>query len=223
MPCVTGARQETVLDVLSTKAQLEHAPYFLAHEDVTTQLDHLSLTEMRVNVSSVGFALKGVRSPFIGLHQIDNIATAVCAAEQLEHIFAQSIDNDTLTRGIENARIHSHLRCRFETIWQAPHTICDVAHNPPGYARLAETLDVIGTPPMIVVMGVMQDKDYRTMLRMIAPMCSMLVCVQPAIARALPSAELARESQALGNRRTTPARLPMASGLLPEWRRRKGK
>lgn len=198
VPCVTGARQESVIDVFRAAAALEHAPFIIAYDEVTTRLNEMTLTGMNVDVLSRSHSLKNVISPFIGMQQMENIATAICAAEQLQNIFAQAMDNDMLVRGIENALRNSHLRCRFETLRQSPLTICDVAHNPPGFTRLVETLNAIGAPRMIWVMGVMQDKDYRTMLQTIAPVCDSLVCVQPALARALNSMDLKNEAQAVG-------------------------
>jgi len=198
VPLVTGVKQESAMKIILDVAKRESAPVTFSQFDMQMKLNEITSSEMRIDVQGNAHSLKNVTSPFVGVHQMDNIATAVCAIEQAENIFAHAVSDAVLAKGIEKTLIHSHLRCRFETLWRDPVMICDVAHNPSGFERIMETLDVIGTRGCIWVLGVMKDKDYRKILRLIRPKCSMLFCVQPKTDRALPSAELAISAQMLG-------------------------
>jgi len=190
VPVVSGATQDSVKEIFIDVAKRESAPLTFAYDAVQTKLNDMTLDKMNINVQDKTHQLENVSSPFIGMHQMENVATAMCAIEQTENILAHKLDDAVIARGIANAVINSHLRCRFETIKKNPVVICDVAHNPPGFERIMETLDVIGTPGFVWVIGVMKDKDYRSILQSAAPKCKKLFCVQPEYDRALPSAEL---------------------------------
>jgi dihydrofolate synthase/folylpolyglutamate synthase len=198
VPVVSGATQDSVKDIFIDAAKRESAPLTFAYDAVQVKLNDMGLDKMSVDMHGKAHQLKNVSSPFIGMHQMENIATAMCAIEQTENILVHKIDDAVITRGIEKAIANSHLRCRFEMLKKNPVVICDVAHNPPGFERIIQTLDVIGAPGFVWVVGVMKDKDYHSILQTIAPKCKKLFCVQPAYDRALPSAELKSVAASLG-------------------------
>ena len=71
--------------------------------------------------------------------------------------------------------------------------IIDGAHNPDGAQKLAECLNAhLPSCKCTVVMGVMADKDYRQMIRSIAPFAKEFVAVTPDSSRSLPCEALAR-------------------------------
>ncbi|HET7152209.1 MAG TPA: folylpolyglutamate synthase/dihydrofolate synthase family protein [Candidatus Kapabacteria bacterium] len=198
VPLVSGATQDSVKKIFIDTVKRESAPITFAYDAVQIILNDMSLEKMSVDVRGKAHQLKNVASPFIGMHQMENIATAVCAIEHAENILTHKIDDTIITRGIENAVTNSHLRCRFEMLKKDPVVVCDVAHNPPGFERIMETLDVISTEPLVWVVGVMKDKDYHSILQMIAPKCTKLFCVQPEYDRALTSKELQSVATSLG-------------------------
>jgi dihydrofolate synthase/folylpolyglutamate synthase len=58
--------------------------------------------------------------------------------------------------------------------------ILDVAHNPDGMRVLVQTLDAVKPlKPVTAVLGVLNDKDWRQMITMIAPHVDRLVLVAP--------------------------------------------
>jgi dihydrofolate synthase/folylpolyglutamate synthase len=57
---------------------------------------------------------------------------------------------------------------RMEIIGREPLIICDATHNPEGARVLRDTLDErFGDKRIVFVMGVMKDKDYENMARII--------------------------------------------------------
>ena len=68
----------------------------------------------------------------------------------------------------------------------------DGGHNPQGAAALADSLrDVFPERKVTFVMGVLADKDYRSMVREVVPLASAFACVTPPNPRALSADELA--------------------------------
>jgi dihydrofolate synthase/folylpolyglutamate synthase len=65
--------------------------------------------------------------------------------------------------------------------------IFDVAHNAEGMASLVRTLDAVAPArPLVVVLGVLRDKDWRGMMSAICPIADVTIVTSP------PSAPAAR-------------------------------
>ena len=75
---------------------------------------------------------------------------------------------------------------RFEVLSREPLLIVDGAHNPNGVEALVDTIRAYFPDQKInFVMGVMKDKDYHTMLRLIAPYATRFITELPDAHRAL--------------------------------------
>lgn len=83
---------------------------------------------------------------------------------------------------------------RFEVLSRTPLLIVDGAHNPNGVEALVDTIRAYFPDQKInFVMGVMKDKDYHTMLRLIAPYAARFITELPDAHRALRPEELKSE------------------------------
>lgn len=86
---------------------------------------------------------------------------------------------------------------RFEVLSREPLLIVDGAHNPNGVEALVDTIRAYFPDQKInFVMGVMKDKDYHTMLRLIAPYAARFITELPDAHRALRPDELKAEIRA---------------------------
>ncbi|MCR5605113.1 MAG: bifunctional folylpolyglutamate synthase/dihydrofolate synthase [Lachnospiraceae bacterium] len=81
---------------------------------------------------------------------------------------------------------------RFQKLYDDPVIIADGAHNPDAAYRLRETIvTVLDGYRLIYIFGMFKDKDYRKVIRIMAPMADMIYTVQtPDSKRALPKEEL---------------------------------
>ena len=56
----------------------------------------------------------------------------------------------------------------------------DVAHNPDGIRSLVETMELVSLPrPLAAVLGVLRDKDWRAMMRIICPFVDFTILTAP--------------------------------------------
>lgn len=86
---------------------------------------------------------------------------------------------------------------RFEVLSRDPLLIVDGAHNPNGVEALVDTIRAYFPDQKInFVMGVMKDKDYHTMLRLIAPYAARFITELPDAHRALRPEQLKSEIRA---------------------------
>lgn len=123
-----------------------------------------------------------------GEHQLDNLATAVCAAELLAPRFA-SIDVTAVAKGVEEFSWPGRLEL-VRLAGRRPPVLFDAAHNPDGCAALARFLGRLDVP-FDLVFGCLADKDARSMLAPLAQRPRCLFLTRPSSPRALAAKTLA--------------------------------
>jgi dihydrofolate synthase/folylpolyglutamate synthase len=121
-----------------------------------------------VTVTETGYRfdyqnMKNLEINLFGRHQIKNACLAVDAAKiASQNGFA--ISSEDIRAGLEKTKWPG----RMEIIGREPLIICDATHNPEGARVLRDTLDErFGDKRIVFVMGVMKDKDYENMARII--------------------------------------------------------
>ena len=88
---------------------------------------------------------------------------------------------------------------RFEVISKNPLFIFDGAHNPEGITAATESiLHYFGNEKVVVLSGVLADKDYNFIAKKLARVASHAVTITPDNPRALRGEEYARLLSALG-------------------------
>ena len=126
----------------------------------------------------------------LGSYQPSNAAMAIEIAGALRER-GWEIPDEAIARGIAETRWPA----RFEVLDQPagmPTVVIDGGHNPQGAGVLADSLcDVFPDKRPVFLVGILADKDYRSMLRAVVPLASAFVCVTPPNSRALDAADLA--------------------------------
>lgn len=126
----------------------------------------------------------------LGSYQPSNAAMAIEIAGALRER-GWEIPDEAIARGIAETRWPA----RFEVLDQPagmPTVVIDGGHNPQGAGVLADSLcDVFPDKRPVFLVGILADKDYRSMLCAVAPLASAFVCVTPPNPRALDAADLA--------------------------------
>jgi dihydrofolate synthase/folylpolyglutamate synthase len=139
---------------------------------------------------------ESVRVQARGTFQRANMALARGAAEAHLNALGRELDEAAVT----DAAAATTIPGRLQQIGEDPVTILDGAHNPDAIAALVESLGEAfpdGRPPALV-MGVLEDKDAASMLRMLLPRCSRAWFTAPPSGRALSPAALQSQARQLG-------------------------
>ena len=121
-----------------------------------------------------------LRINLAGTHQTDNAAVALAAAETLREKGFR-IPDRAIAEGLANARADA----RFETLRRDPPVIFDGAHNPDGIRALTENINALLGGRVILVFGVMGDKNYAEMIKTLAPSVRYAFTVRPSNPRSL--------------------------------------
>ena len=150
----------------------------------------MSQVESAVPMRQFSYRGREYATRLLGSYQPSNAAMAIEIAGALRER-GWEIPDEAIARGIAETRWPA----RFEVLDQPagmPTVVIDGGHNPQGAGVLADSLrDVFPDKRPVFLVGILADKDYRSMLRAVAPLASTFVCVAPPNPRALDAADLA--------------------------------
>jgi dihydrofolate synthase/folylpolyglutamate synthase len=139
------------------------------------------------------FSYRGERfeTRLLGSYQPYNATLAIEAACALRGE-GWNVSDEAVRSGIA----HTSWPARFEVVEAgsgAPTIVVDGGHNPQGAVALADSLaDVFPGKRPVFVMGVLADKDYRSMIDAVIPKARCVLCIAPPNPRALSADDLAR-------------------------------
>ena len=132
-----------------------------------------------------------LRTKLLGSYQPANAALAIETADALR-TRGWVITDEAVRQGVTNAAWPG----RFEIVRAEkgePTIVVDGGHNPQGAQALVDSLvDVFPGRKPVFIMGVLEDKDYPTMLEIVMPLVGGFVAVTPDNPRALSADKLAR-------------------------------
>jgi len=179
-PVVLAEQPAEVLAVMEERAVALNSPLLCFGADFSASWGPGGLDYRRGERT-----LSGLAPGIGGRYQAVNAATALAAAELLP--VGRPLGDETLRRGIARARWPG----RMESFAGPPRIILDGAHNPAGAEALAASLAGVPRRRLIVVAGIMGDKDAGGILAPLLSLTDKVVAVTPAVERGLPAAELA--------------------------------
>lgn len=160
------------------------------------RVDFTDLTPLESGLEGQSFAWKGTqyRLALLGAHQLCNAATA------LETVAALRRRGwDIPEKAVADGLAHVKWPARLEVLGRKPLFLVDGGHNPQCAQALTESLGALLPGKKVVfLLGVLRDKDYGRMMRLLLPFAEKFVCLTPLSPRALPASELAQYLTGLG-------------------------
>ncbi|KOA20204.1 folylpolyglutamate synthase [Clostridium homopropionicum DSM 5847] len=111
----------------------------------------------------------------LGRHQILNCATVIYSIEELKRLGIE-ISNEAIEKGLSKVKWIG----RMEILERRPLTIIDGAHNIDGIVKLRESLEeYLNYKDVVLILGILADKQVEAMIRIIAPIAKRIICVTP--------------------------------------------
>jgi dihydrofolate synthase/folylpolyglutamate synthase len=179
VPVVTAA-EGVPLEVIRDRCANLGAPLYVVGKDITFRGEALDLAAQRITVHSRGKTYADLILPLLGVHQRANAACAVAAADLLREKGYRTT-GEAIARGLAGVWWPG----RFEVVRRTPLTILDGAHNPAGAAALAEAArQHLGGRKLVLVLGILDDKDRESMVQRLAPLAEEIIVTRPPGARA---------------------------------------
>jgi dihydrofolate synthase / folylpolyglutamate synthase len=168
VPVVCGAVQEARV-VIEQVAQQRNAP--VTWIDPTMWTRKSSEGEYQEFIVHGSFKDYTVQTSMLGRHQGENITLAIAAIEQLQMGGVYLTDSE-IQDGIKAATNPG----RMEIISSEPLILLDGAHNPAGMSMLVRTLqEDFSNHRRVVVLGVLKDKDLKTIVTTIVPISDVII------------------------------------------------
>lgn len=182
-PCVSSRQAPEVLEVLSRTAADMGSRFVTARED--------RIRGFTYDGWGSRFELEEeVYCPLAGAWQQENISCALAVVFLLQEEGVR-IPAKAVRRGLSAVRLPG----RFERIFTKPDIYIDGAHNEGAALALEETVKhCFADRKIVYIIGVLADKEYGKLLRILLPYAVRVFTVTPEHARALDGGKLAVEA-----------------------------
>jgi len=185
VPVITSAQEPSIMDAIKKKTEEKNAGLFIYGRDFSAAI---KTEDTRGSV----FNYKGDSSfedlviSLPGRHQVLNASLALKTIEivsKKSSHHASRITHHAIRNGLGNIKWHG----RLELVSKEPPILIDGAHNPSAATILADSLKEIffkAYRRIILVVGIMSDKDMRGIMAPLLPIASEIILTAPAYERA---------------------------------------
>ena len=209
VPVVIGETHPETRHVFEQRAAELQAPIYFADDNYriipidkqASQADGLTfpLLDFKVEASNFQFSTfnSQLTCPLSGSYQLKNLATLFQALWLLPSVGYQ-ITEDNVRDGVARVVQDTGLHGRWEKMDEHPLTICETAHNADGVAAMLHKLSEIPYRHLHLIYGCVNDKDFRSILRMLPHERTTYYYSQPSVPRALLVGLLAAAAADLG-------------------------
>ncbi|HYA87362.1 MAG TPA: folylpolyglutamate synthase/dihydrofolate synthase family protein [Nitrospirota bacterium] len=189
VPLVTGVKQPEVINLFERQAMAHGAPVYRLEKDFRPEKRVPGVSQV-FDYRGLASDYPGLRLNLIGRHQVDNACLALATIECLRDA-GIAVSESALRSGLERARWEG----RMERVAQRPDIYLDGAHNPASARALAGAIAELKPlyRRLVLVIGILGDKDYRGILAELLPLADHIVVTRPQYSRALDIGVLTRE------------------------------
>jgi dihydrofolate synthase/folylpolyglutamate synthase len=193
-PVIIGETHSETEQVFNEFAQKHHSEIVFADKQLLLRethptKHHIPLLAVRYVSSESGQEYK-LTSPLSGKYQLKNLVTTIAAIEELQKN-GISIQKEHIASGIRKVVKNTGLMGRWQTIANHPLTIADIGHNPDGINEVLEQVALTPHKKLHFVIGVVNDKDIKTMLSLLPVNATYYFC-KADIPRGLDTGKLAQ-------------------------------
>ena len=185
---VTGATQPAVINLFKSIAKEKNAPLWRVGKEIRyrTTGDRFHYYGLKRRHNNLHLGLRG-------RFQFRNAALALAVVELLEEKGFE-ISSEDIREGLSNTTWPG----RMQIVARNPTIMLDGAHNPAAIRALAKSIKAgFKYKRLILVIGVMEDKDIGQLLRGIVPVSDYVIYTRPVYSRAADPGILMAEAMPL--------------------------
>jgi dihydrofolate synthase/folylpolyglutamate synthase len=198
---VTAATQPSVIRLFKSVCEEKKARFRRVGKDVRYRTDGT-----RFNYYGLNRTFRGLEVALKGRFQNRNAALALAVIELLERK-GYKISSRDIIEGLRNTAWPG----RMQIVSREPFIILDGAHNPAAIRELADSVrHDFRYGRLILVLGVMEDKDIGKVIRGIVSMADYVIFTRPDYYRSANPEDLMREAAPLGKPGETLSVIPQA-------------
>ena len=181
VPCIAGTKSDVVKHTLIQIGIERKVPLRFLKNEIRLQNIHLTDKGSRFDYQSDQSYYTCLKLNLLGEHQVDNAALAITAVDMLRKM-GWTISDRAIRKGLQKVI----WKARLQVLQTKPILLLDSAHNPMGTETLVSALTSIFTyNRLILVFGVLEDKDYQSMCQSIVPLADTLASSRCLLRRSL--------------------------------------
>lgn len=166
IPVIIGETQPEIENIFINKAKSQKSQITFADQIFEAKLlsNTNSETEYDIWKQSELF-IEQLECPLLGFYQSKNIVTAIQAMDTLANTFG--IGTKTIIEGIENIKMNTGFRGRWQILSNNPLTISDVGHNKDGIINIVQQIRQCKYNKLHFVLGMVNDKNITEILNLL--------------------------------------------------------
>ncbi|QZA33672.1 folylpolyglutamate synthase/dihydrofolate synthase family protein [Hydrogenibacillus sp. N12] len=195
VPVVTAPQAQEAMAVLEETARARRTTLYGPETHYWIEARSLGPEGQRLTVATLHRRYPDLALGLVGVHQFENAAVAVVAAEVLRLFYAFYIEDDHIAEGLRKAE-HPGRFERFVDAKTGVPIVLDGAHNEDGMNAFSRSLEALfPARRRYAVFAAMKDKDHRAMLMHLLPRVDGLVVTAPDVPRARDPEDVARTAR----------------------------
>ncbi len=184
---VSYPQQPEAMEIIENTCKTKNAKLIIAPID-GIEIVSQDIDNQTFNLKSKTMNLFSLSISMIGDHQIKNAVLGLTALQVLEKEHKIRLSSQSIYEGLKKTKWPG----RLEIMGRKPTVLIDGAHNVHGLQAIANVFEkFFKDKNIILVIGVLKDKDVESMLDVIIPKVSKAVLTQPVNPRALSVDKLA--------------------------------
>lgn len=194
---VIAERSPDALAVIEAEAAKNEVPLSLSERDFHVTDNQLAIGGRYLSLTSSARSYEGLFLPLHGAHQGINAAAALEAVTRF--VPTRELDEDVVAEGFASAKVPGRLEIVRQGDAVSASILLDVAHNPDGMSALVSALiEAFAFDRVILVLGILADKDHEGMLREIARLDAHVIATEATSVRSVSASDLGKAAEGLG-------------------------
>jgi dihydrofolate synthase/folylpolyglutamate synthase len=182
VPVVTAEVEGEAFEAIEEVAMERGAPLFSVSPGTDYRIVDCSLDGTWVYLPGMGGQVK---LPLIGAYQAANVGIAYAAVSQLRSKGVE-VSDSAFRSGIGKVRWPG----RLEIVGRHPTVIFDATHTPQGAEAVSNDLRDLIQGRIILILGILDDKDLEGIARPFAAIADRAIATQPLTPRAIPAGKV---------------------------------
>jgi len=197
VPCVIGVKSRKAVRVLTNICTKKKSRLIRIHPNEIF-IRQSSLDGLLADFYTAREKIKNVRVSLAGEHQAMNALLAIYAVEIATQRSDFEVNAKAIREGLANIQRFSGIQARLSIVRKNPIILADVAHNPEAVLALCESLKQLNLGKIHIVFGLMQDKNYLTIISALRQIAKSIFAVEARTERSRCASELAQEIRRVG-------------------------
>lgn len=188
VPCLSFQKHKNIRTILTEIARDKNSKFYNLYDFCAIYPKKLTEAYSKFDLVFPKQRFLNLELGLIGEHQLKNAALAT-AATLIQHQNFE-VQEEDIYQGLKNVFWPG----RLSKLQDKPQIVVDVAHNPAAIRKLVYSLKTLfNFDRILFILGILEDKDYKSMIKIILSIANLMILVTPPSPRALSRQILAKE------------------------------